>query len=106
MRKAAMILSLLLTVTGSMAWAHGAGQHVLGTVTVMGNGHLEVRTSKGETVSVELNDQTRYRSKGDPTRSLPQVGDRVVIDIAKSGQSLLAIEIQFSGKKKKSEAAK
>jgi Domain of unknown function (DUF5666) len=106
MKKAAVILSLLLTVAGSMAGAHEAGQHVMGTVTAIANGHLEVKTPKGEAVSVEVNDQTRYRSKGDSAKSLPQVGDRIVIDIAKSGGSLLATEIQFSGKKKKSEAAK
>jgi hypothetical protein len=105
MRKAAVIVSLLLTVAGSMAWAHEAGQHVMGTVTAIANGHLEVKTPKGEAVSVEVNDQTRYRSKGDSAKSLPQVGDRVVIDITTSGGSLLATEIQFSGKKK-SEAAK
>jgi hypothetical protein len=105
MRKAAVIVSLLFTVAGSMAWAHEAGQHVMGTVTAIADGHLEVKTPKGESISVEVNDQTRYRSKGDPAKSLPQVGDRVVIDIATSGGSLLATEIQFSGKKK-SEVAK
>lgn len=100
MRRTAIILSLLLTVVGSTAWAHGTGQHVLGTVTAVRNGHLEVKTPKGETISVELTDETRYRQKGDLAKSQPQVGDRVVIDITKNGESLVAIEVQFAEQKK------
>lgn len=100
MRRAAIILSLLVTVAGSTAWGHGTEQHVLGTVTAVGDDRLEVKTPKGETVSVELTDQTRYRQKGDAARSLPQTGDRVVIDIAKNGPSLIAIEVQFAEQKK------
>ena len=100
MRKAGIILSLLLAIAGSPAWGHGAGQHVLGTVTAIHDGHLEVKTPKGETVSVELTDRTRYRQKGDSAKSLPQVGDRVVIDFTKSGRSLVATEIQFAEQKK------
>ena|SRR5690349_22041052 len=100
MKRAAIILSMLFTVAGSTAWAHGTEQHVLGTVTAVREDHLEVKTPKGETVSVELTDQTRYRQKGESARSLPQTGDRVVIDIAKDGPSLVAIEVQFAEQKK------
>ena len=100
MKRAAIILSMLFTVTSSTAWAHGTEQHVLGTVTAVREDHLEVKTPKGETVSVELTDQTRYRPRGESARSLPQTGDRVVIDIAKDGPSLVAIEVQFAEQKK------
>ena len=100
MKRAAIILSMCFTLAGSTAWAHGTEQHVLGTVTAVREDHLEVKTPKGETVSVELTDQTRYRQKGEAARSLPQTGDRVVIDIAKDGPSLVAIEVQFAEQKK------
>jgi hypothetical protein len=100
MKKPIILLSLLLTVAGSTVWAHGTEQHILGTVTAVRDGHLEVKTPKGETVSVQLTDQTRYRKKGELARSLPQTGDRVVIDITKNGPSLVATEVQFAGAKK------
>ena len=100
MKRAAIILSMFFTLAGSTAWAHGTEQHVLGTVTAVREDHLEVKTPKGETVSVELTDQTRYRQKGESARALPQTGDRVVIDIAKDGPSLVAIEVQFAEQKK------
>jgi len=100
MKRAIIILSFLLTIAGSTAWAHGTEQHVLGTVTAVREDHLEVKTPKGETISVELTDQTRYRQKGESARSLPQTGDRVVIDIAKNGPSMVAIEVQFAEQKK------
>lgn len=101
MKKAAIILALLLGLAESTAWAHGTEQHVLGTVTAIQDGVLHVKTRTGETVSVETDAQTRYRRKGESaTRSMPHVGDRVVIDIAKRSGALVATEVQFAGDQK------
>lgn len=94
------LLALFLIGIATGASAHGAGQHVLGTVTAIDATHVEVKTPKGGTVSVQLTDTTHYRAKGKPgSPSLPQVGDRVVIETTGTGDALTATEIQFSSVK-------
>jgi hypothetical protein len=58
-----VIISLAFLIASSAAFAHGNGQHVLGTVTAIDEKHMEIRTTKGAMVSVELNKQTRFKSK-------------------------------------------
>jgi hypothetical protein len=78
-------------------WAHGTGQHVLGTVTAIDANHIEVKTPKGNTVDVQLNKQTRFKEKGNPMgTNLPEVGDRVVIEATKEDKALTATEVHFS----------
>jgi hypothetical protein len=96
-----MWLRLLLTLTclfiSTASFAHGTGQHVLGTVTAIDATHVEVKTSKGKTVDVQVNKQTRFKEKGNPKgANLPAVGDRVVIEATKDNKVLYAIEINFS----------
>jgi hypothetical protein len=74
---------------------------VLGTVMAIDATHVEVKTSKGRTVDVQVNKQTRFKEKSNPKgATLPVVGDRVVIkaikDDKKSDKALLATEINFS----------
>ncbi len=86
------LLSLCLT---PLLWAHGTGVHVLGTVAEITDDHLNIRVPNGSTVTVKANSKTRYRTKKGTTPK-PQVGDRVVIEAAKDGESLLAVDVQFS----------
>jgi putative ribosome biogenesis GTPase RsgA len=96
-----MWLRLILTLTclfiSTVSFAHGTGQHVLGTVTAIDATHIEVKTSKGRTVDVQVNKQTRFKEKGNPKgANFPVVGDRVVIETTKEDKVLLATEIHFS----------
>ncbi|HXX76293.1 MAG TPA: DUF5666 domain-containing protein [Nitrospiraceae bacterium] len=96
-----LILTSALILTAPLAWAHGTGQHVLGTVTVIDATHVEVKTPKGKTVDVRLNKQTRFREKGNPKgANLPAVGDRVVIEATRDDKALIATEVHFSPAKK------
>ena len=97
MFKLAAILIVILTVFAvSQVKAH-EGQHVMGTVTTISASQLEVKTPKGETVSVQVTNKTRYHSKSNPTANgLPRVGDRVVMDVIKEGSLLRATEIEFA----------
>lgn len=56
----AALMFLLVPVVAS---AHGTGQHVFGTVTVIDATHMEVKTQKGDLVIVQLTDKTKYTSK-------------------------------------------
>ncbi len=83
--------------------AHGTDQHVLGTVTAIEATHMAVKTPKGASVTVQLNDHTKFISKGVKRSSgLPEVGDRVVIDVTTEGTVITATEVQYSNPKPKS----
>lgn len=93
----AILIAFLSIFSASPAWTHGGNQHVMGTVTAIDVHHLELKTPKGETVSVQLTDKTEYVSKNTPpANGRPRVGDRVVIDVVKEGNSLRALEMEFS----------
>jgi hypothetical protein len=92
-----LLAILLLTLVPSWAAAHGTGQHVLGTVTVIDATHMEVKTPKGESVSVQLTDKTKYISKVlRRPKGPPQVGDRVVAEVETSPSGWVANEVHYS----------
>ena len=92
-----VILTLACLCISTPSFAHGTGQHVLGTVTAIDATHVEVKTPKGRTVDVQVNRQTRFKEKGNPKgTNLPVIGDRVVIEATKDDKVLLATEIHFS----------
>ena len=96
-----IMFALVFLLATPAAWAHGTGQHVLGTVTAIDGTHLEVKTQKGATVEVQINKQTRFKEKGNPKgTNLPEVGDRVVIEVIKDEKVLTATEVNFSASKR------
>jgi uncharacterized protein YabE (DUF348 family) len=50
------VLAVLCMMLPTAALAHGTGQHVLGTVVAIDSKHLEVKTQKGTTVEVLINE--------------------------------------------------
>ena len=95
-----VLIAYCLTLT-STAFAHGTGQHVLGTVVAIDATHVEVKTQKGATVDVQINKQTRFKEKDHPkSTNLPTVGDRVVVEAIKDEKTLTATEVHFSSIKK------
>ena len=94
------LFAIIFAFTTSVAFAHGEGQHVLGTVTTIDQKRLEIKTQKGAIVEVQLNKQTRFNEKGNPKGTkLPTVGDRVVVETVEDNNVLTAIEVQFSSAK-------
>lgn len=87
----------------TLAFAHGDKPHVMGTVAAMDAQHVVVQTKEGKTISILLNRGTTYR-KGEAaaTGTDLKAGDRVVIETAMDGETLVAREIRFSspGEKK------
>lgn len=99
-----MWLRLIVTVTclfiSTPSFAHGADQHVLGTITAIDATHVEVKTSKGHSVNVRVNKKTLYKDQRNPKdANIPEVGDRVVVKAIKDGKVLVATEIHFSAAK-------
>jgi hypothetical protein len=96
------ILVVILICTPAWVAAHGSGQHVLGVVTAIDTVHIEVKTPKGQSVSVRLTDKTQYKAKNlRRTKNTPQVGDRVVVEAEKDDAGLVATEVHFSDSKPK-----
>lgn len=97
-----IMMALALVCAPVLVAAHGSGQHVLGVVTVIDTLHIEIKTPKGQSVSVRLTDKTKYKAKNlRRTKNTPQVGDRVVIEAEKDETGLIATEVHFSDSKPK-----
>ena len=95
------LLACALCLISATAFAHGSGQHVLGTVTAIDATHLEIKTPKGQTVDVRVNKQTRFMEKGNPKgANMPSVGDRVVIEATKANKILTATEVHYASGKR------
>ena len=88
---------LMVVFFHTLAFAHGGGPHVMGTVAALDAQHVVVKTKDGKTMSVLLNDKTTY-SKGAAaaTSADLKVGDRVVVHTTGKGDPLTAGEIHFS----------
>lgn len=98
-----LFLSLAFLLMSTATFAHGADQHVLGTVTAIDEGRIEVKTPTGAAVSVKLTKQTRFKAKGNPkSTEPPTVGDRVVIEATrdeKDKKVLTATDVHYSAAK-------
>jgi len=92
-----MILPFAFLIASGTALAHGTDQHVLGTVTAIDESHMEIRTTRGAMVSVQLDKQTRFKSKRNPkSTEPPSVGDRVVVEATKDDKTLTATEVHYA----------
>jgi uncharacterized protein DUF5666 len=96
-----LIVTITCVVISTPSFAHGADQHVLGTIMVIDGTHVEVKTTKGKSVDVRVNKKTQYKDERNPkVASAPEVGDRVVIKAVKDGKVLVATEVHFSAAKR------
>ena len=98
-----MWLRLLLTLAFlcmlTPGFAHSADQHVLGTIMAIDRTHVEIKTTKGQSVIVRVDNKTRYKDEsGSKGMNMPEVGDRVVVKATKEEKEkvLLATNIHFS----------
>jgi len=103
-----LIVIVTCLVISPPSFAHGADQHVLGTIMAIDATHVEVKTSKGQ-VDLQVNNKTRYNDQHNPKgTNMPEVGDRVIIiatkndkkGVKKGDPPLLATEIHFSAAKR------
>lgn len=72
-------------------------QHVVGTVAAIDQKRLVVTTFKGQTISIKLTKQVRYKDKTNPQSNLPPaVGDRVIVEAVRNNKILTAKVIHYS----------
>ena len=81
-------------IISTMAFAHSGGNHVLSTVTAVEDNRIEVKTPKGEAVSVSHTKQARFKDRGNPASTgLPTAGNRTVIEATRENKILTATEV-------------
>ena len=91
----ALALILALTMTPTIALAHGGLEHVRGTLAKVSDQSVTVTTTTGKTVEVLLDAQTTYARADKPIqKSDLKVGDRVVIHAAEKGTTLTAHTVE------------
>ena len=99
MKRTSLILIQLLICTlllGTLTFAHGGMEHILGTVTAITDHALSVKTREGATKTVEFDGETKFL-KGDAAATVKdvQVGNRVVIHAHNRDRSLHAAEVRI-----------
>jgi hypothetical protein len=99
MKKSSSVLIQLVIcaiVLGTLAFAHGGMDHVLGTVTAMTGHSLSVKTRDGAIKTVEFDSETRFVKDDAPaTVKDVQVGSRVVIHAHQLDNVLHAAEVKI-----------
>ncbi|MGA9798619.1 MAG: DUF5666 domain-containing protein [Terriglobales bacterium] len=99
MKKISSVLISVVICTlvfGTLAFAHGGMDHVLGTVTAITEHSLSVKTRDGAIKTVEFDSETKFL-KGDAPATLKdvQVGSRVVIHAHNHDNALHAAEVKI-----------
>jgi hypothetical protein len=74
----------------------------MGTVTETADNSIVVKTTKGEIVTIALNENTTFRQDGIASKTArPKVGDRLVAEGAPKGNTVVGHDIRFSTPKSK-----
>ena len=100
--RTAMAVGTLLFALSTMVFAHGNEKHVMGKVTTVSDNSITVETTAKQSVTVEVNDKTKFEKNGAPaTLKDLKAGDKVVIHADPSGDKLIAHEVRFGPMKVK-----
>lgn len=100
--KRAIAVTTLLFALSVMVFAHGKEKHVMGKVTSVSDNSITVETTAKQSVTVEVNDKTKFEKSGAAaTQKDLKVGDKVVIHADVSGDKLVANEVHFGAMKGK-----
>ena len=94
--KKTLITTALILGMAMAAFAHGDMVHIMGTVTGTTDHSITVKTTSGDTQTVEVAKETKI-TKGDAAVSMTDVhvGDRVAIHAAKHDDKLRAEAIKI-----------
>jgi Domain of unknown function (DUF5666) len=103
---ATVLVVAVLATLAPRVWAHGGQEHLMGTVTEVGENTLSLKTMTGNTVEVTLGAETQYVRGDEPSQKKElKAGDRVVIHALKKSGSLVAQEVKL-GTGRPTEASK
>jgi hypothetical protein len=89
-------VAALFVAFAVMALAHGNEEHVMGTVTAVGDNIITVKTTAGKLTEVAITEKTAFSRAGQMVGVKEiKVGDRVVIHARKTGDRLEATTVQL-----------
>ncbi len=63
-----LIVTFICLFISTPSFAHGADQHVLGTIMAIDATHVEVKTPKGQSVNVQVNKQDPVQGRAQSER--------------------------------------
>lgn len=92
------VTTLAVLILSVAPHAHGGAKHILGTVTALNGNQLTLKAKDGKTVSILLNEQTKYyREKVKLAREDLKVGLRVMVEARedKKKNVLIASEVHL-----------
>ena len=88
MKRMSTLVVVVMLAAGSL-FAHGKGQHVMGTVTAMTDNSITVKTTAKDPVTVYTMADTKYEKDGAAASMNDlKVGDRVVIHATKMSDKI------------------
>lgn len=91
------VLGVLLL--GRAASAHGTGSHVVGTVSQVGDSRVVVRTADGQSTTIAITAETRFRAGDRPARREDLRPDgRVVVDVVTRDGETVATLVRLAPK--------
>ncbi len=92
MRRIAVAVTILAFTT--MLNAHGKSRDVLGTVKMVHEDHLIVKTTDGHEVSIHMTKKTRFsKASKSATRRDLKAGTRVVVHTTEDGKDAVTVKI-------------
>jgi hypothetical protein len=94
-------LTALILFVGIMnatsAFAHDGHTHIFGTIATLGERHIVVKTKDGKNIPISVTGETTYRRQPATSgNATPQIGDRVVVEVAEQSDGLVASHIRFA----------
>jgi len=96
MKRTLALTAALAVVLSGLALAHGAGEHVKGTVTALTVNSITVQTPEKETIKLSFDSETKFIKSGKPAKAADlKVGDRVVVDVHEMKDTLHANVVRF-----------
>ena len=96
-----------LALAAAIAMAHGGMEHVMGTVTQVGDNSVTVKTSAGKTVAVNVDAKTTYSRAGKTIQKTDlKSGERVVIHAEEKNKALTAATVEAGAAVAKSVSSK
>ena len=100
-RRMAIVAALTLVLGVPAAWAHEGHTHkVLGTVALLHENHLQVKTKDGKIVTITLDEKTSVvRGKQKAALTDLQPGERVVVDVGAGKEPLVARSVTLGAVK-------
>jgi hypothetical protein len=101
------VIAVLALVAAALAYSHEGHQHLKGTVTKLDGMRMELKSTDGDLVTVNLTKKTKYlRDKMVVTAFEVQVGSRVVIDLDRHGSEQVALEVRIGAAPKSTAGSK